>query len=690
MNINRMLNFFLGIFTNLFNILIKKQLVKIFISILLWGIIAVTSIAQVRIEVIKHPELLLEDKRLYIATNFNNWNPGSPDYELKKDFKGTYYIELPDTLTYFEYKFTQGSWALVEGSDKGGSRVNRVYESTKETDPKLIKVTIESWEKPPSYKFIVRNIPKNTPEDATLYVSGNFNNWNPANPAYKLHKQEDGSYRLLVYSDLSRLEFKFTRGSWKSVEGRESGKARPNRVALKEGITQDVEVNILSWEDLTGTFNLYSFYDIVMLFAGLQGILFIIAITGIQDYNRIANRWLISLLGIVSILIIIRVLWQHRDIADAYPKLQLVPDFVIFIFAPIFHFYIRRLLFRSEKITYKWIYHFIPAIIQFVLTLPYFFMDTETFKIKIVNKDLPLQTLFIVIGSIGFLYNLFYVWLNLKTVRIYKERYQTQYSYEQNLQYLNDVIIIQIACLVMWFATGILFAANRYFSNYVSFESVEKSADVIWLIFSIITYYLGYYAMRQPEVFRLPQPGIFKNDTTDLISVDISEQDEVIGKDSIHEALVEVEDSGTPIVTASLDTANKLIAKPIVEVKQVDENIRAMAKKVDDYLRKNKTFTNPDLSLSDLASKMKIQPHVLSKVINDGFGKNFFDFINGYRVEEFKRLAHDPRFKHHTFVSLAFEVGFNSKTAFNRSFKKLTNQTPREFFSNSHIANNME
>ena len=86
------------------------------------------------------------------------------------------------------------------------------------------------------------------------------------------------------------------------------------------------------------------------------------------------------------------------------------------------------------------------------------------------------------------------------------------------------------------------------------------------------------------------------------------------------------------------------------------------------------------MTLNDLAAKLKVQPHVLSKVINDGFEKNFFDLVNTYRIEEFKRRIEDPRYKNYTLLSLAFEVGFNSKTAFNRSFKKITNQTPSDFF----------
>ncbi|MEJ7667038.1 MAG: helix-turn-helix domain-containing protein [Hymenobacter sp.] len=73
--------------------------------------------------------------------------------------------------------------------------------------------------------------------------------------------------------------------------------------------------------------------------------------------------------------------------------------------------------------------------------------------------------------------------------------------------------------------------------------------------------------------------------------------------------------------------------------------------------------------------------HVLSKVINEGFGQNFFDFINSYRIAEFKQVMAAPQARQYTLLALALEVGFNSKTAFNRAFKKQTDQAPREYFS---------
>jgi AraC-like DNA-binding protein len=100
------------------------------------------------------------------------------------------------------------------------------------------------------------------------------------------------------------------------------------------------------------------------------------------------------------------------------------------------------------------------------------------------------------------------------------------------------------------------------------------------------------------------------------------------------------------------------------------------------YMETQKPYTNPKLTLVELAQSLKMPPYLLSKVINNGFGKNFFDFINSYRIEEFKKRVEDPQFKNYTLLSIAFDVGFNSKTAFNRSFKKITSQTPSTYFNN--------
>lgn len=102
--------------------------------------------------------------------------------------------------------------------------------------------------------------------------------------------------------------------------------------------------------------------------------------------------------------------------------------------------------------------------------------------------------------------------------------------------------------------------------------------------------------------------------------------------------------------------------------------------KLNELMEAEKPYRHPDLSVSHLAEMLGTRPHVLSRVINDHYHKNFRDFVNTYRVEEFISLANNQQYKHYTFLALAQEVGFNSKSTFNLAFKKLTRQNPREYF----------
>lgn len=92
-------------------------------------------------------------------------------------------------------------------------------------------------------------------------------------------------------------------------------------------------------------------------------------------------------------------------------------------------------------------------------------------------------------------------------------------------------------------------------------------------------------------------------------------------------------------------------------------------------------FINPALSLPDLARQLKTNTSVLSKVINQGFGMNFNDFVNEQRVRVVIEKLKAGEQKKHTLLAIAFDCGFNSKATFNRAFKKVTGQSPKDFES---------
>lgn len=99
-------------------------------------------------------------------------------------------------------------------------------------------------------------IPENTPVDDNIYIAGNFNSWDSGNSDYTLINNGDGTYHITFTPAIGTLEYKFTRGSWTSVEGNAQGQEIANRTLSYTGSQQTVDVTILSWKDLgsgTGT-----------------------------------------------------------------------------------------------------------------------------------------------------------------------------------------------------------------------------------------------------------------------------------------------------------------------------------------------------------------------------------------------------------------------------------------------------
>jgi AraC-like DNA-binding protein len=625
-----------------------KMLKQVFPYILINLCLSLVGFGQTRIDIIKTPNGTPSDTKIFMAGSFNNWKSDDERFVLQKNSDGkTYFIEIPDSLKKFEYKFTRGSWDMTEGNFNGKARENRTFKY--QVDKKPQQVIIESWEDFFHYTFIINKLPSNTPHEAVFYVAGNFNDWNPGYAPHKLLKQKDGRYKLTIYSTLDKIEYKFTRGNWNSVEGRSNGKALPNRVLERKKSDDHVVAHeIATWEDLSYKL---SIYDLLLIFSAFQGILLIVALITIQDNNQKANQLLILLISVTMIALLSRVSTDYREVFQTFPKLILLPELILFLYAPIFYFYIQNLLTNQNKFPKK-LFHFIPFLLILVLYIPYFMMDKQKFIDKIVDREL--SGIFAAVGAFALLINGYYWFICRQVIDTYKKQYSHTHSFEQNLQYLNTVIFIKGLCLSVWVFTCFGVIGGKILEiNTLSL--VERSTDSIWLVFSVIPYFMGYFAMQQPEIFRLPQQVVFFNPV-----------DPVKVAESLAEEL--------PVNIILKDNFNN-------SDEEENENLQPLKEKVDVFMSNHKPYINPKLTLNELADSLNMNAYILSKVINDGFNKNFFDFINSYRIDEFKQLLQTSKYQNYTLLSIAFEVGFNSKTAFNRSFKKLTNKTPSEYFS---------
>lgn len=94
-------------------------------------------------------------------------------------------------------------------------------------------------------------------------------------------------------------------------------------------------------------------------------------------------------------------------------------------------------------------------------------------------------------------------------------------------------------------------------------------------------------------------------------------------------------------------------------------------------MESDKLYKLNDLNVRMLEDRLNLTAKQISEALNKGLGKNFYSFINGYRVNEFKSRV--PETNHLTLAGLAYECGFNSKTTFQRVFKEITGMRPSEY-----------
>jgi len=137
-------------------------------------------------------------------------------------------------------------------------------------------------------------------------------------------------------------------------------------------------------------------------------------------------------------------------------------------------------------------------------------------------------------------------------------------------------------------------------------------------------------------------------------------------------------------VTLEKENSSPLPKKEVAKQKYQKSNLQLarkeeLAQKIIALVEGEACYLQADLTLPKLAKKVHLSTHCLSQIINEQIGCNFIDFINSYRVQAAMNKLRDTRYQHYTIVAVGYEVGFNSKSAFYKAFKKQTSMTPGHF-----------
>ena len=100
---------------------------------------------------------------------------------------------------------------------------------------------------------------------------------------------------------------------------------------------------------------------------------------------------------------------------------------------------------------------------------------------------------------------------------------------------------------------------------------------------------------------------------------------------------------------------------------------------ITEFIKNKQVYLDRELTINKLAKLIKIQPYIISAIINQSFGINFNEFINKYRVEMAIEMLSCPNYSNLTIAYISYECGFCSLSSFNKFFKKKTNYTPGEY-----------
>lgn len=308
----------------------------------------------------------------------------------------------------------------------------------------------------------------------------------------------------------------------------------------------------------------------------------------------------------------------------------------------------------KERLPREYLFHFVPFLFSVFLFFNYYFLPGPD-KVEIFKTEgKGFETQMAINSSAIIISGLVYIILSMIKLIHHRKSIKNRFSHSEkiNLTWLQYIV------------TGMVFIFSMILFNI--------DDDYIFTPVVCFVVFIGYYGIKQVGIFSQYPPAVYHENN---ILPGSNRQDEKAGTTAVLKSAEEMPEKDVPgddVVkyqksTLDEETASKIYAD-LKRVMQADQ-----------------CYKNPELSLDELANILAVLPNHLSQVINSKEKRNFYDYINQLRIEHFIAILSLPDNKKFTLLSLAYEAGFNSKTSFNRNFKKATGLTPSQYVENEKI-----
>lgn len=369
----------------------------------------------------------------------------------------------------------------------------------------------------------------------------------------------------------------------------------------------------------------FSLWTVLFSFFAVQGFFLTGVLFFLKKGSPVANRFLAALTFLIALIASGYVVDTSR-LWQVSPSLGFLVGPAWLLLGPVLFGYMWVLTGHTVRMSWVTLLQLIPFLVYLIPTL-HRALFLEHFREAGYGQYLYLSP----DGSIGvgpllyaylFTIQMFlYAMLCVRLLRRYEKAYRDNAAdgRAMNIRWLRRMVVLLVAYLVY---EAILWAnlfLNRSVEAHYYYLSALKVSSFLLLIV--------YTALRDPHVFS-PLP----------------ERQKKYHRSSLPEPYVEHQ-------------LAKLLA----------------------LMEEQKPYLRNDLKLQDLAELLDISRHHVTQLLNQQVGQTFHAFVNAYRVEEACQRLRDPLYRDYTVLAIAHDVGFNSKTTFNRIFKQHTQMTPSQY-----------
>lgn len=317
------------------------------------------------------------------------------------------------------------------------------------------------------------------------------------------------------------------------------------------------------------------------------------------------------------------------------PWILIVDIYYWTLLGPTLLVYTRLIIQGKNRLNWKYLLLLLPTFIVTIGFADYIFISGSNFFTDISPRnwffDLSVKVWF-------FNLPIFYIIISLLLFK--HNRYiQQYYSYSKNID------LKWLTFLTNGFVFFLFFLLSKPFITKIFDIELPSSKNYTWPVLVFYVFGIGFFGYKQKGVFS----------QFDDLETDYS-------RSSLFPLKIKITDKAS----YQKSGLNK------DEAEQLSENLL-------NVMKKDKPYLDCNLNLVSLSEKVGTSTHKLSQVINECFKKNFFEFVNDYRIEDVKKQLIDPEQDKFKIISIAYDCGFNTKSTFYTLFKKSTSLTPAEF-----------